>query len=202
MRRRRRRRQGTALLALAAATAAAVAAFAVFPVGAPAQGRDAAATATYTPGPHNIQLPEDWERRFIRYAAVDRPDRKIIRSLYVNPEAFAAARPGQPLPDGTFIVMADHRARVDAKGAPLLDQAGRFIPEGPIIAIGVQEKRAGWGEGYPPEKRNGEWEYARFNPDGTRHPNLDMNGCFACHIGTRAAQDFAFNFWDYVQARR
>lgn len=79
--------------------------------------------APYTPGPQNIQLPEDWERRFFRYAT----------------------------------------ARVDAAGNPLLDQRGRFIPEPAIIAIGVQEKRAGWGVGYPPEKRNGEWEYARFN---------------------------------------
>lgn len=158
--------------------------------------------APYSPGPHNIQLPEDWERRFFRYATVDKPDRKIIRFLYVNPDAFAAARPDQPLPDGTFIVMADHRARVDAAGNPLLDQQGRFIPEPAIIAIGVQEKRSGWGVGYAPEKRNGEWEYARFNPDGSRHSNLDTNACFTCHIQTRPAQDFAFNFWDYVQARR
>lgn len=29
-----------------------------------------------------------------------------------------------------------------------------------------------------------------------------MNACFTCRIRTRPAQDFAFNFWDFVQARR
>ena len=59
---------------------------------APAQPRP------YTPGPQNITLPADWQARFIRYAKVDKPDRKIIRNIYINPEAFAALAPGQPLP--------------------------------------------------------------------------------------------------------
>lgn len=157
--------------------------------------------AGYTPGPQNIELPPDWESRFIRYATVDKPDRKIIRHLYVNPEAFAAARPGQPLPHGTRIIMADTRARLGPDGNPLLDQQGRFIPEPGWIAIAVQEKQPGWGEGYGPEKRNGEWEYARFQGDGTRNP-ASVEACFTCHLQARAQQDFAFNFWDYVQQRR
>ena len=85
----------------------------------------------------------------------DNPTRKIVRNFYVNPEAFAAAKPGLPLPDGTLIILADNKARLAADGTPLLDQQGRLIPEPGWAAIGVQEKRAGWGEGYPPEKRNG-----------------------------------------------
>ncbi|MGG5890010.1 cytochrome P460 family protein [Falsiroseomonas sp. HC035] len=156
--------------------------------------------AAYSTGPHNITLPEDWQTRFIRYATVDKADRKIIRHLYVNPEAFAAARPGQPLPHGTLIIMADTRARVDAAGNPLLDQQGRFIAVPGWIALGVQQKEAGWGEGYGPEIRNGEWEYAAFDGTGARR-NIPMTSCFTCHINTRAQQDFAFNFWDYVQTR-
>ena len=65
----------------------------------------------------------------------------------------------------------------------------------------MQEKRAGWGVGYPPEKRNGDWEYARFFGDGRRN-DASVEACFTCHIQTRPNQDFAFNFWDYVQARK
>ncbi|MBY0334934.1 MAG: cytochrome P460 family protein [Acetobacteraceae bacterium] len=157
--------------------------------------------APYRPGPHNITLPSDWETRFIRFATVDKAERKIIRHLYVNPEAFAAARPGQPLPDGTLIIMADTRARLGADGTPLRDHSGRLIPEPGWIALGVQEKRPGWGEGYPPEKRNGTWEYARFLGDGRRN-DASVEACFTCHIQTRAGQDFAFDFWDYVQKRQ
>lgn len=161
----------------------------------------AQAPAPYTPGPHNIALPPDWETRFIRYATVDKPDRRIIRHLYVNPEAHAATRPGEPAPHGTLLIMADTRARLDARGAPLLDAAGRFIPEPGWIAIAAQQKEAGWGAGYGPEKRNGEWEYAAFDGRGERR-DIRLDACFGCHLGARAAQDYNFTFWDYVQARR
>jgi hypothetical protein len=154
----------------------------------------------YRPGPHNISVPADWQASFIRYATVDKPDRKIIRNIYVNPEAFAQIRKGEPFPDGTLIVMADQRARLDADGNPLLDTSGRFIPDPPIIAIGVQQKRRGWGEGYGPDKRNGDWEYASFTPD-LQLRDVNLNGCFACHL-PRAAQDYTFTTWEYAQARR
>ena len=164
-------------------------------------GGAALAQQAYTPGPQNIALPAGWETNFIRYATLDNPARKIVRNFYVNPEAFAAAKPGAPLPDGTLIILADNKARLGADGTPLLDQQGRFIPEPGWTALGVQEKRAGWGVGYPLEKRNGEWEYARFFGDGRRN-DASVEACFTCHIQTRPNQDFAFNFWDYVQARK
>src|SRR5215217_1818283 len=102
---------------------------------------------------------------------------------------------------GTVIVMADTRVRLGADGAPLQDQQGRLIPEPGWIAVALQEKQPGWGEGYGPEKRNGNWEYARFFADGSRN-NASVEACFTCHIQYRSAQDFAFNFWDYVQARK
>lgn len=157
--------------------------------------------APYTPGPHNITLPADWEARFIRYATVDKADRKIIRHLYVNPEAYAVTRPGQPAPHGTLLIMADTRARLDAQGNPLRDAAGRFIPEPGWIAIAAQQKEAGWGEGYGPEMRNGEWEYAAFDGRGQRR-DIRLNACFACHLGARAEQDFNFTFWDYTAGRQ
>nr|WP_246504151.1 cytochrome P460 family protein [Plastoroseomonas arctica] len=159
------------------------------------------AQTPYRPGPHNIVLPADWQARFIRTITVDSAARRIIRTIYVNPEAFAAARPAQPLPDGTFLIMADQRARLDADGTPLRDSVGRFIPEPGWIAIAAQQRNRGWGEGYPPTLRNGEWEYARFNGDGSRN-NGPVEACFTCHLVTRAQQDFSFGFWDFVQARR
>lgn len=153
------------------------------------------------PGPHNVPFPADFERRFIRYAVVDKDDRKIIRSLFVNPEAFDSARPGESLPHGTVLVMADSRARLGADGTPLRDLDGRLIPEPGFFVVAVQHKERGWGEGYGPERRNGEWEYASFTPAGERRP-VRLDGCFSCHLHARAGEDFTFAFWDFVQARR
>jgi hypothetical protein len=160
----------------------------------------AASGAGHAPGPHNIPFPEGFERSFIRYAVIDKPDRKIIRSLYVNPEAFAAARPAEPLPYGTVLVMADSRARLAPDGTPLRDLDGRLIPEAGFFVVAVQQKERGWGEGYGPERRNGAWEYASFTPAGERRA-VRLDGCFSCHLQARAGQDFTFAFWDYVQAR-
>lgn len=161
-----------------------------------------AQTRPYATGPHNIDLPADWQQRFIRYTTVDKPDRKIIRNIYINPEAFAALRPGAPLPYGSLVIMADQRARLDAQGNPLLDGHGRMIPEPAFIAIAAQQKERGWGEGYGPEQRNGEWEYARFSPtDGSRVEG-PLNACFTCHLQARAQQDFTFTTWDYANRSR
>jgi hypothetical protein len=154
----------------------------------------------YTPGPHNITIPADYQTRFVRYAVVDKPDRKIIRHLYVNPEAFDALKKGEPSPDGTIIVMRDHAAKLDAAGNPMLDLQGRFIPLAPVLATAIQEKRKGWGVGYDDAKRNGEWEYARWDGAGNRAP-ASMDACFNCHKPL-AAKDFNFTLWDYAQARR
>ncbi len=153
------------------------------------------------PGPDNVVLPTSYQNQFIRYATVDKPDRKIIRYLYVNPESFAAAKKAQPLPSGTVIIMEDHAARLDSNGTALLDQQGRFVPQATVSAIFVQEKRTGWGTGYSDTIRNGEWEYARFNPDGSRH-DAPVAACFECHKKTRETQDYTFNLWDYLQTRR
>ena len=160
----------------------------------------AAAQAPYTPGPDNVVLPTDYQTRFVRYAMVDKPDRTIIRFMYVNPEAFDALKKGEPAPDGTVLVMEDHNAKLAADGTPMLDLQGRFIAQPAIIAIGMQEKRKGWGVGYAEEKRNGEWEYARFTPTGARNP-APVDACFQCHK-PRAANDFTFTLWDYAQLRR
>jgi hypothetical protein len=156
----------------------------------------------YTTGPHNIEQPANWQHRFIRYTTVDKPDRKIIRNLYINPEAFAALQPGQPLPHGTLVIMADQRARLDGQGSPLLDAHGRMIPEPDFIAIAVQQTERGWGEGYGPELRNGEWEYARFNAQTGARMEGPLNACFTCHLQNRAQQDFTFITWDYANRSR
>ena len=155
----------------------------------------------YTPGPANIQLPPDWETRFIRYQTLDNEQRRIVRNIFINPEAFMAARAGQPLPYGTLVLLADQRARAGADGALLRDANGRLIPAPAWLSVGAQQKERGWGEGYAANIRNGEWEYARVNGDGTRN-NGPVEACFTCHLQNVANQDFTFTTWPYFQNRR
>jgi hypothetical protein len=149
-------------------------------------------------GPERVEYPKDYRTTFVVYGTVDRPDRKIVRVFYANREAVHAARPGQPVPYGTVLVMEDHKAKLDTSGQPVRDADGHFIASDEVIAVFVQEKRSGWGEEYPPEKRNGEWEYAWFNPDGSRKIDAKFDGCFSCHK-SRAGRDYTFLFAKYVE---
>ncbi|MDI5935684.1 cytochrome P460 family protein [Halomonas kalidii] len=150
-------------------------------------------------GPENIEFPENYASTFVRYTTVDKPDRDppIVRFMYVNADALAAAQPNEPFPHGTIVVMEDHTAELANDGEPVLDTDGRFIPTDDVTNVFVQQKEPGWGEEYPEEKRNGEWEYAWFQPDGTRQ-DRSMDSCFECHQQV-ADQDFTFTTWPFVK---
>jgi hypothetical protein len=151
-------------------------------------------------GPERVGYPTGFETGYVLYNTVDRPDRKRIRFMYVKPEADKVARPGEPAPDGTVLVMADRNAKLDASGNLARDAEGRLVPEGGFTAVFVMEKQFGWGQDQPPDMRNGDWDYAAFKPDGTRNTEAKTSGCFACH-NNRPARDFTFTYFKNVSDR-
>lgn len=156
----------------------------------------AAPAADVLAGPELVGFPEGYQERFVLYNKVDRPDRKTIRFMYVDPEAHAAAEAGEPAPYGTVLIMEDHKAKLEGEEA-VRDAEGRMVPTEEVTNVFVMEKQPGWGAGYPPEKRNGEWEYAWFLPDGSRKEDAKFDGCFGCHM-SRAERDYTFTFAKYV----
>lgn len=145
-------------------------------------------------GPERVAFPRDYASTWVKFTAVERPDRKIVRNMYVNPDAHTRAKAGELLPEGTILVMEDMKVKLDATGAPVLGPDGRFEPTGEVTSVFVMEKRAGWGNLYPEDKRNGDWEYSSFAPDGTVRPNLNTSGCFACHMSRKGVRDFTFTY--------
>ena len=160
----------------------------------------AATAAGVHAGTEEVALPADYQTDFVRYEVVDRLDRKKARFMYMNADAWAAAEPGQPLPDGTVVIMEDHDIRLDGAGEPVLDSAGRVIPTDVVTNVFIMEKRAGWGADYPDELRNGEWEYAWFGPDGVRSFK-PMTACFECHKA-QDAEDYTFTAVKAVAAQK
>jgi len=142
-------------------------------------------------GPEKIAFPAGY-RSHVLYTTVDRYDVKQYRELYGTPEAVQAAREGKPLPSGTVLTLIQYKAQVDAQGKPLKDANGRFI-KGDLIGYTVMEKRMGWGTEYPAELRNGEWEYAAFNPEMRLNDKANYKACFQCHK-PHEKQDFVMSF--------
>jgi hypothetical protein len=94
-------------------------------------------------GSEPVKLPESYTAGVL-YATVERGN--ITAEMFTSRAAIDAGKRGQPIPRGTVITLVDYR-------------------DGELFRYAVMEKRTGWGAEYPPEKRNGEWEYQAFNAD-------------------------------------
>jgi len=125
-----------------------------------------------------VKFPEAFADGVL-YATVTRGTLK--EEIFASRAAIEAVKAGQPIPSGTAITLVDYR-------------------DGKLFRYVVMEKRAGWGASYPPEKRNGEWEFQAFNPDKTVNRNETLDRCFSCHK-PKAAQDFVWTL-DRMKASR
>ena len=149
------------------------------------------ALAPASAGPDKIAFPTGYQAGWVLLGTLDRYDNKTVRRLYMNPEAFEAAKAGQPMPDGTYLVLDSRSAKLGPDSQPLRDDNGRFIADDKVTSVAAQQKRKGWGGEYPDNLRNGDWEYSVFTADGTRRPDLNTQACFGCHK-PREANDFTF----------
>ena len=147
--------------------------------------------ALVAPGPNKVAFPENWSKG-VMYATVDRPDTKQYREFYTTPDVIAAAKAGQPIPDGAVVVLAAYMAQVDAAGVPLKDANGRFM-KGNLTAVNVQQKKKGWGDEIPASIRNGDWVYQSFSPDGKVNDKANLTACYQCHLPF-AKDEFLTNF--------
>jgi len=131
---------------------------------------------TYAAG-DKVTFPENFADG-VHYTTVHRGG--IREELFVNPETIEAVKDGQPIPSGTVITLVDYR-------------------DGQLFRYVVMEKRTGWGNEYPPDLRNGEWEYQAFNADKTVNHSENLDRCFSCHK-SQAANDFVFTLDDMKTA--
>jgi hypothetical protein len=151
-------------------------------------------------GGDKVTFPENYAEGPI-YATLDRPvsarpsatgheNTAQYREHYVTAAAIEALRKGEPAASGTVMTMVKYRANLDAQGQPIKDAEGRFI-KGDLVGFSVMEKRTGWGTEYPPELRNGEWEYQDFTADRKANDKVNLAACFQCHT-SQASNDFLF----------
>jgi hypothetical protein len=120
-------------------------------------------------GGDKVTFPENYADG-VHYTTVRRGG--IREEMFANREAIEAVKKGLPIPSGTVITLVDYR-------------------DGEIHRYVVMEKRTGWGTEYPPETRNGEWEFQAFNADKSVNSEENLERCFSCHKA-QSANDFVF----------
>ena len=132
-------------------------------------------------GAERITFPANYQSDFVYFMTSDRPDNGTVRDLYANLTALESARDGAPLEYGSQFAMEVYAAVVDDEGEPVYDADGR-MQKGNLKVVAVMEKQPGWGESYPEEIRNGDWEYGFFAGDGTLKADVDTRPCMECHL--------------------
>jgi len=109
------------------------------------------------------------------YTTVTRGE--VTEHMMTTPEALAAVRAGQPMPDGTHVVLVDYRG-------------------GEVFRYFVMQKGAGWGADY--DNRTGDWQFQAFHPDQSNNLDESAARCMGCHQ-PRADTEYQFLYSDIFQ---
>ncbi len=142
--------------------------------------------------PTLMTLPADYRETFVLYAAVDRVD-NVTRRLYIEPNALAQWVRGDPLPDGTQLIIEVYDVRMGLNGLPLQDDLGRLIPTQIGGNIHMAEKRSTWElQELATSSRVGDWNFASFDAVTFESSSENVNDCFTCH-DTAHQRDFVFS---------
>jgi hypothetical protein len=130
-------------------------------------------------------------------SAVQRPDAKQVREIYMNPAATAGTA-AKGFPNGTVFVMENFAAAANADGTLKQGADGKLV-KGELLRVFVMGKSAGSGQLAPEGLKNGDWVYAAYLANGDKAPDSTLT-CRACHLPL-AAQDFVPRHDEYFAKR-
>jgi len=152
-------------------------------------------TSKYEDG--EVPLPNnyrDWPK-FL--SAVQRPDVKQVREIYVNPSG-SKTQAGQPFANGTMFVMENYAAALRGDGNPAQGPDGKLV-KGNLIRVFVMSKNEGNGTKVAPELKNGDWVYTSYDAAGNKTVD-PLNACRTCHLPL-AGKDYVQRYDEYFATR-
>lgn len=112
-------------------------------------------------------------------AAVQRPDVKQVREIYVNAAGNAVQKDGT-YANGAVFVMENWAAKTNADGTPMLGPDGKMMKD-KLLRVFVMNKGAGNGAKVPADLKNGDWVYASFDATGAKTVD-GLSACRTCHL--------------------
>lgn len=145
-----------------------------------------------------MAVPEgyrDWPK-FL--SAVQRPDAKQVREIYMNKVA-TKGNPAAGFPNGTVFVMENYAAQAEADGSLKKGPDGKLV-KGDLLRVFVMGKNKGWGEDQPEALRNGNWVYASYLADGKKGPE-NTAACRTCHAPLTQSKDFVHRYDEHFASR-
>ena len=140
-----------------------------------------------------LAVPANY-RGWAKYlSAVQRPDAKQVREIYMNPTG-ASGTAAAGFPNGTLFVMENYAAAANADGTLQQGADGKLV-KGALLRVFVMGKNAGWGQAAPEGLKNGDWIYAAYLANGDKAPDSTLT-CRACHLPL-ANKDFVHRYDEF-----
>lgn len=127
-----------------------------------------------------ISFPANFKSGFTHYTTLNNTRRKQLRKYWANKIALDAARAGNPLPEGSVLVVEAFKAKLGADKKPVKGADGMYVAT-KLAGYTAMERRAGWGNDFPEILRNGDWQYGIFKPDQSLRAGRSQAACLACH---------------------
>ncbi len=145
-------------------------------------GAGASAKSTFLPNlaKTGVTFPDGYQGSFSKYHTINFPATRQVRYYYGNKAAVAAAKSGKTLPDGSYLLVEVHAAKVDAENKPVMGSDGFFVAD-KLLFYTAMARDAGWGKDIPDMLRNSDWNYAVFTTDKQHRPGANQAECLACH---------------------
>ncbi len=98
--------------------------------------------------------------QLVHYTTVTRGN--VTEHMLTTREAIEAVRKGQPIPNGTHVVLKD-------------------IRDGKPYRYFVMQNGAGWGADYDARRRTGDWQFQWFWPDKSINMQENTSRCQSWH---------------------
>jgi cytochrome c553 len=143
-------------------------------------------------------FPADYESAFLRYRTTYPGNQ--VRHLYANDVAVNAARAGESLPDGSYLIVEIFARQQDANGNAVLGSDGQPVA-GERTGFNVMAREAGWGDRVPALLRNENWLYANLDARGNVNTGANQAACLACHVPL-TEDSFLFTIEQLAEAAR
>jgi len=128
----------------------------------------------------NMSFPEGYPNGYLKYHTINFPATKQVRYYYANPAAVAAAREGRDVPNGAYLMVEVHAAKLDADKKPITGPDGFYVAD-KLMFYTAMARETGWGKDIPDMLRNEEWNYSVYTVARQHRPGVNQAECLACH---------------------
>ena len=143
-----------------------------------------------------LTFPKDYKMFATFLKGIQKPN--AVRDLHINMIG-AKTEQGKPFANGSILVMEVFKAQKDMSGEFAKDTQGNLV-KGDLAKVLVMQKGEGWGMNAPAGKKNGNWIYSAFKPNGERL-DVDYAKCRSCHLPLGDAKDYVHRYDEYFEKR-